>query len=133
MRSRYTAFSLKELDHIEKTHAPEIQSEFNRAEAERMADDCEWHSLEILKSEEADNFAQIDFKVNYTFETKNTVRASSAKFRKDNGEWLYVSTKVISHIKPVQVLKIGRNDPCPCNSGKKSKKCCGTNNEQNKQ
>jgi SWIM/SEC-C metal-binding protein len=21
--------------------------------------------------------------------------------------------------------KIGRNDPCPCNSGKKYKKCCG--------
>lgn len=23
--------------------------------------------------------------------------------------------------------KIGRNDPCPCNSGKKYKKCCGSN------
>lgn len=23
-------------------------------------------------------------------------------------------------------LKVGRNDPCPCGSGKKSKKCCGT-------
>jgi preprotein translocase subunit SecA len=21
--------------------------------------------------------------------------------------------------------KVGRNDPCPCNSGKKYKKCCG--------
>ncbi|MDD1450860.1 SEC-C metal-binding domain-containing protein [Sphingomonas sp. H160509] len=21
--------------------------------------------------------------------------------------------------------KIGRNDPCPCGSGKKSKRCCG--------
>lgn len=21
--------------------------------------------------------------------------------------------------------KVGRNDPCPCGSGKKSKKCCG--------
>jgi uncharacterized protein YecA (UPF0149 family) len=23
--------------------------------------------------------------------------------------------------------KIGRNDPCPCGSGKKYKKCCGSN------
>ena len=23
--------------------------------------------------------------------------------------------------------KIGRNDPCPCGSGKKFKKCCGAN------
>jgi preprotein translocase subunit SecA len=27
--------------------------------------------------------------------------------------------------KPVKVTKIGRNDPCPCGSGKKYKKCCG--------
>ena len=23
--------------------------------------------------------------------------------------------------------KVGRNDPCPCGSGKKHKKCCGQN------
>ena len=23
--------------------------------------------------------------------------------------------------------KVGRNDPCPCGSGKKYKKCCGSN------
>ncbi|HED24391.1 MAG TPA: preprotein translocase subunit SecA [Firmicutes bacterium] len=26
---------------------------------------------------------------------------------------------------PVKVQKVGRNDPCPCGSGKKYKKCCG--------
>jgi protein translocase subunit secA len=26
---------------------------------------------------------------------------------------------------PVKVKKIGRNDPCPCGSGKKYKNCCG--------
>lgn len=26
--------------------------------------------------------------------------------------------------KPVTVNKVGRNDPCPCGSGKKHKKCC---------
>jgi len=26
---------------------------------------------------------------------------------------------------PVKVIKVGRNDPCPCGSGKKYKKCCG--------
>jgi len=35
-------------------------------------------------------------------------------------------------LQPVQQVvrgsaKIGRNDPCPCGSGKKYKKCCGTN------
>lgn len=25
---------------------------------------------------------------------------------------------------PIHVTKIGRNEPCPCGSGKKYKKCC---------
>ena len=29
--------------------------------------------------------------------------------------------------KPVTSTKVGRNDPCPCGSGKKYKKCCGIN------
>jgi preprotein translocase subunit SecA len=27
----------------------------------------------------------------------------------------------------VKDSKVGRNDPCPCGSGKKYKKCCGAN------
>ena len=29
--------------------------------------------------------------------------------------------------KPKKVKKVGRNDPCPCGSGKKYKQCCGKN------
>ncbi len=32
---------------------------------------------------------------------------------------------------PVTSKKVGRNDPCPCGSGKKYKKCCGANQETN--
>jgi uncharacterized protein len=28
---------------------------------------------------------------------------------------------------PTQTMKVGRNEPCPCGSGKKYKKCCGLN------
>ncbi|MBU4304728.1 MAG: preprotein translocase subunit SecA [Candidatus Omnitrophica bacterium] len=35
-----------------------------------------------------------------------------------------VSEKPRTHIRPEQ--KVGRNEPCPCGSGKKFKKCCGT-------
>ncbi|HNW16714.1 MAG TPA: SEC-C metal-binding domain-containing protein, partial [bacterium] len=27
---------------------------------------------------------------------------------------------------PVRTEKVGRNDSCPCGSGKKYKKCCGS-------
>ena len=33
--------------------------------------------------------------------------------------------KLLNPPKPLQVVKTGRNDPCPCGSGKKYKKCCG--------
>ena len=38
-----------------------------------------------------------------------------------------VESEVIHQKKqlPVKVVKIGRNEPCPCGSGKKYKKCCG--------
>ena len=28
------------------------------------------------------------------------------------------------HLAPAGAPKVGRNDPCPCGSGKKYKKCC---------
>ena len=31
----------------------------------------------------------------------------------------------------VKSVKVGRNDPCPCGSGKKYKKCCGANEAEN--
>jgi len=31
----------------------------------------------------------------------------------------------ISEVIPPAAIKVGRNDPCPCGSGKKYKKCCG--------
>ena len=42
--------------------------------------------------------------------------------KKENNEQhaFWKEIKVISKI-------IGRNDPCPCGSGKKYKKCCGSN------
>ena len=33
--------------------------------------------------------------------------------------------RVVRTAQPVRSEKIGRNDPCPCGSGKKYKKCCG--------
>jgi len=33
--------------------------------------------------------------------------------------------RVYSELNRAKAIKIGRNDPCPCGSGKKYKKCCG--------
>jgi preprotein translocase subunit SecA len=36
------------------------------------------------------------------------------------------ATEAIAKARPVRAgPKVGRNDPCPCGSGKKYKQCCG--------
>ena len=48
-----------------------------------------------------------------------------AIYTKEEQEALYKKEKSSHTI--VKPPKIGRNDPCPCGSGKKYKKCCGMN------
>jgi SEC-C motif-containing protein len=62
-----------------------------------------------------------------------------SQFKKnDEGHWVFVDGESHTHKegenphqpKPQTVVrstpKTGRNDPCPCGSGKKFKKCCET-------
>ena len=50
--------------------------------------------------------------------TQNTERKQTVRGNAGDGKY-----KVKRE--PKKVNKIGRNDPCPCGSGKKYKQCCG--------
>jgi uncharacterized protein YecA (UPF0149 family) len=45
-----------------------------------------------------------------------------SKERRDEITKQYKKSKIV-----IKEDKVGRNDPCPCGSGKKYKKCCGNN------
>ena len=47
-------------------------------------------------------------------------------FDKETKRELYLEQKKSGTV--IVGKKVGRNDPCPCGSGKKYKKCCGKNN-----
>ncbi len=49
-------------------------------------------------------------------------------FEPDKPEDISDLEKLLNPQQVVKSEKIGRNDPCPCGSGKKYKKCCGANN-----
>jgi preprotein translocase subunit SecA len=57
---------------------------------------------------------------------KELSHPESAKFQSPQEEASSLPVRETAH-KPVQSHqpKVGRNDPCPCGSGKKYKKCCG--------
>jgi len=46
-------------------------------------------------------------------------------FEMDKPEDISDLEKALNPLKPLVSTKVGRNDPCPCGSGKKYKKCCG--------
>ena len=125
MRSRYCAFVLGKLDHVDRTHAPEIRDDFNRAEAERSAEECEWLGLEVKNATESGDEGTVEFVARFKRGGQTFVQHERAAFCRRDGHWLYLAGEI--NPKPPQrhVTRIGRNDPCACGSGKKYKKCCG--------
>ena len=125
MRARYSGFVTRNLDYVERTLAPEIRQDFNRPEAERTAEQVEWLGLDVLSASETGETGTVEFQFRFRRDGQEFGQHELAKFRRENGKWLYVSGKVGPKPPPRQVERIGRNDPCPCGSGKKFKKCCG--------
>ena len=70
--------------------------------------------------------------IEYNIETENIIHHVIELFKAINEEELALQYAQIEKQqndfgkkKPTKVIKVGRNDPCPCGSGKKYKKCCG--------
>ena len=52
--------------------------------------------------------------------------ATNSSSQAGGGDMVKEATEAVSKAKPVKVSpKVGRNDQCPCGSGKKYKQCCG--------
>jgi preprotein translocase subunit SecA len=59
-------------------------------------------------------------------EARQPVRTDNSRLREDRSDILSQRTSESSISGPVKVeKKVGRNDPCPCGSGKKFKACHG--------
>jgi SEC-C motif-containing protein len=125
MRSRYTAYVLGKLDHIERTHVPELRDEFDRADAERTTAEIEWLGLDVRHAEENGDTGIVEFAIRFRRQGQEYLQRERSQFRREDGCWLYVDGEINPKSPPRQVTKVGRNDPCPCGSGRKYKKCCG--------
>jgi len=67
----------------------------------------------------------VDFSATYTRKGLKDIHLEKAHFVKKDDQWLYESGSLIPTTIVREGTKTGRNDPCPCGSGKKYKKCCG--------
>jgi SEC-C motif-containing protein len=129
MRSRYTAYVRHEYAHLERSLTTEQRADFNLADARHWAESSEWLGLKITGTtgggaDDADG--TVTFVARFRTAGQEREHVEVARFVREDGRWAYAGQV---ETPPATVRregpKIGRNDPCPCGSGKKYKKCCG--------
>ena len=129
MRSRYSAFAQNETAYLEQSLHPDQRADYDPVATQNWADRSEWVKLEILDTgggSEEDEEGTVEFIATYRQKGNTLTHHELGRFSRLNGTWYYTDGTIIT---PGTVRnehpKTGRNDPCPCGSGKKYKKCCG--------
>ncbi len=127
MRSRYSAHVEVETDYIVNTFAMETRPVNEREEIKAWASETQWEYLEVISTKdglETDSTGYVEFKAWFREQGKPDFIHENSFFRKENDHWYYVSGEVPKALPVISNKTVGRNDPCPCGSGKKYKKCC---------
>ncbi len=129
LRARYSAHVKLEMDFVKDTTHPDQVSRYEPATAKSWAEKSEWDRLEVVDIEGGapdDETANIEFVAHFRQKDKLKTHHELAHFKRYEGEWFFYDGQGVV---PKQVVrqqpKVGRNEPCPCGSGKKYKKCCG--------
>ncbi len=131
MRSRYSAYTLGDADYLIQTWHPSKQALLNRNDLLQSAKETEWLSLDVVKNDQEGSFGTVEFNAFYrqrrsdnnaghTNDKSISCMHEVSRFEKIADQWYYFDGELDAN----NQIKVGRNDPCPCGSGKKYKKCC---------
>lgn len=126
MRSRYTAYVIGNIDYVLDTTLPSMKDGVNVDATRSWSEDSTWKGLTVHSAEKGtadDEFGYVDFTAMYIYLNETKEHREQAFFKKEDDRWYFVPESQ----KPIRrAEKVGRNEPCPCGSGKKFKKCCLT-------
>jgi len=125
MRSRYTAYVVRDIAYLLKSWHPSTRPE--KIDTATIPEWCGLHIVRTEKGMETDSEGVVEFQA-ASFSQKKAWRLHEVShFVKEDGQWLYVDGDIKDDSLPIErrVPKVGRNGPCHCGSGKKFKKCCG--------
>jgi len=124
MRSRFTAHVLRDFEHLHRTVLETAKEPYV---PDPEAGGTNWTRLAIHSHEKAakPDFATVDYTASYQEGDVEKALHEKAEFQRVEGTWYYTRPlrQGPAPIKSTQA-KAGRNDPCPCGSGKKYKQCC---------
>lgn len=126
MRSRFTAHVVEDYAYLHRTYRPTSKLPFT-AEPSDGESPIHWTRLVVHSHEPGRTLetAAVDFSAYYSDDSGNHVIQEKSEFLRENGQWFY-TRPLRTGPAPLKAAtaKVGRNDPCPCGSGKKFKQCC---------
>ena len=128
MRSRYTAHVLGKSQYLADTLSTKQRADFDIAELEDAFGQVTWTGLEIRATADGgvdDEAGTVEFVARCRDKDGPGIHHELSSFVREEGRWVF--DDAVPNPKPAtrQGQKVGRNEPCPCGSGKKFKKCCG--------
>jgi len=128
MRARYSAYAKGEIDFIVKTCVRDDKHDIDIDATRKWSEQSKWLGLKILRTERggpSDQEGKVEFVATYVQDGLREEHHELSNFVRKDGEWLFEEGEVVPTTVVREGPKVGRNDPCPCGSGKKYKKCCG--------
>lgn len=126
MRARYSAHVLGLVDFVVDTYHPDCHAHTQRQEIANTVE-LNWCHLRVISSEiDSSDDAQgfVEFRAQYLEDDKLYSMQELSRFIRQDKQWFYVDGS-FDEQNQSPVVRIKRNDPCPCGSNKKFKKCCG--------
>tara|TARA_R110002126_G_scaffold291595_1_gene454075 strand:- start:577 stop:990 length:414 start_codon:yes stop_codon:yes gene_type:complete len=123
MRSRYSAYCCKNIDYIFQTYHPDQHRHNAKNQIAEFANAVHFVGLTITKQNEdepalADNARTVSFVAHYINGNKLESLVETSRFILGE-RWYYYD----GDIGTTTTVNVGRNDRCPCGSGKKFKQC----------
>jgi SEC-C motif-containing protein len=130
MRGRYSAFATGAIDFIVASTHSRTRKEIDLAFIREWSETSTWRGLQILESKPVDeDKAFVSFEAHYTQGGTDHSHREKSVFERENGQWRFVTGDELKNpTVRYETPRPGRNDPCPCGSGKKYKKCHGSQN-----
>jgi len=124
MRARFSAHVVHDFKFLHDSYRPTAGKPYVAEEGEPT---MVWTKLVVHSHElgtDPDK-AFVDFSAYGTDDGVEKVLHEKAEFLLVNGSWLYNREARLGPAPYKSTApKVGRNDPCPCGSGKKYKQCC---------
>ena len=129
MRARYSAFVTGAIDFIVNSTHSHTRKEIDLDFIREWSQTSDWLGLQIIETKQVnDNKAFVSFEAQYTQNGKDQNHREKSLFEREEGQWRFVTGDELKNpTVRYETLRPGRNDPCPCGSGKKYKKCHGLN------